>query len=153
MLHIGQAKHLASTTTAAKTMSIATQHDRRPATASEYRRSAGGNKQKAVSIDLGRSKTKPEFFKTNNQHAFDQLQVGSNFNKNKVQEFCFTRYKQKANSNYDAVPVASRNQAIDGRQPHFQMRITHNNGEPDIPISASTVYKPVEDKKRFVKVY
>mmetsp|Transcript_31969 Transcript_31969/g.42342 ORF Transcript_31969/g.42342 Transcript_31969/m.42342 type:complete len:90 (-) Transcript_31969:184-453(-) len=33
------------------------------------------------------------------------------------------------------------------------MRITVDNGEPGIPVSASTVYKPVPDHKRFVSIY
>jgi len=47
------------------------------------------------------------------------MKVGNKFLKTKVKEFSFTRYKQKANSNYDSVPLASRHMAIDRRQKDF----------------------------------
>ena len=30
------------------------------------------------------------------------------------------------------------------------MRITVDNGEPDLPVSSTTVYKPITDSKRFM---
>ena len=138
-------------------MPCATKEDRRPQTAfNEF-----GARQKIEepyrtrneSAMIGRRKTAPEFFKTHYQHAIDQHKVGNNYNKNKVEQFCFTRYKQKARSNYDSIPAASRYKALDNRQADFQMRITVDNGEPGIPISESTVYRPVPDQQRFVSIY
>ena len=47
------------------------------------------------------------------------------------------------------MPLRSKNKVINLYQPDFQMRITVDNGEPGLPLGGSTVYKPVEDKKRF----
>lgn len=149
MLQRGQSKVLASTSTLAKTMPCATKEDRRPQTAfndlGAMERFESPYQARNESAVISRRKTQPEFFKTHYQHAIDQHKVGNSYNKNKVEQFCFTRYKQKARSNYDSVPAGSRYKDLDYRQPDFQMRITVDNGEPGIPISQSTVYKPIPD--------
>lgn len=91
----------------------------------------------------------PEFFKTNNQHAFEQLKVGSKFVASKAEPFSFTRYKQRAPTNYEIVPAGSHHKPLDYRQTDFQMRITVDNGEPSLPQSNTSVYRRVEDQKRF----
>jgi len=68
------------------------------------------------SVNIGMNRTAQNFFRTNNQHAVDQLQIGSKFNKTEIQEFTFTRYKKKATSNYDSQPAASMHKNIDNRQ-------------------------------------
>ena len=45
--------------------------------------------------------------------------MGKSFDKNYVKEFCYTRYKPKARSNYESVPAQSRGAAIDNRQRDF----------------------------------
>ena len=86
------------------------------------------------------ARTQTEFFKTESQQAVDQLQVGSKFSKNRVEPFVFTRFKQRAPSNYET-ELASAHKLIDNKQTGFQPRITHRCGEPGLPVSSTTVYR------------
>ena len=63
--------------------------------------------------NLGMAKTAQEFFKTNNQHAFDSLQIGAKFRRNSEDEFSLTRFKKRAVTNYEKMPLSSRHNSID----------------------------------------
>ena len=68
-----------------------------------------------IGLRNDKKKVVPQFFKTHNQYDVDMMKVGTVFNRNKKEPFTFTRYKQRATSNYEPIPARSRNRLIDNR--------------------------------------